>query len=98
MMIVVNYILLVINFINGCIVVSDVVVLFDFDVLQVFNVLFDLLICQGDIDGSFWVNEVVGGSLFYFYSFNDQFFFVFMNYLGLGVGIYEMVVEDVNGC
>ena len=93
-----NYTLLVTNLANGCTAVSDVAVSLDPDAPQIFNVLFDPPTCQGDTDGSLWVNEVAGGSSPYLYSFNDQPFSALTNYSGLGAGTYEMVVEDANGC
>lgn len=64
--------------------------------LIVFNVFFLSVSCNGGIDGFIMLMFLggVGGYIFFWLDFNE----IIVIVLGLMVGVYNVIVIDVNGC
>jgi gliding motility-associated-like protein len=54
--------------------------------------------CFGDTDGSLVINSIVGGTPPFRYSFDNQGFTSNPLYTGLEPDVYELRVQDANGC
>jgi len=93
-----EYTVQVTNLNNGCTTTEDVEVLVDpatpsDAVLSIRDVS-----CFGDTDGSVVINSIVGGTPPFRYSFDNQGFTSNPLYTGLEPGVYDLQVQDANGC
>jgi gliding motility-associated-like protein len=86
------------NLSNGCTTTEDVEVFVDpatpsDAVLNIRDVS-----CFGDTDGSLVINSIVGGTPPFRYNFDNQGFTSNPLYTGLEPDVYDLVVQDANGC
>ncbi|KAA3632618.1 MAG: hypothetical protein DWQ02_14470, partial [Bacteroidetes bacterium] len=92
------YSLLVENTDNGCSSTSEVLVSLDADAPTGVLAEFETPTCFGDADGSIVVAGVEGGTPPYLYSINGEAFTGSPSYQGLMGGVYNLIVQDVEGC
>ena len=93
-----NYLLTVTNLTNGCTAQDMAVVSENTEVPSEVNALIDDPTCFGDSNGSIVIDEVVGGTAPYIYSFDGEPFTSAAAFGGLGAGEYELTVQDIIGC
>ena len=92
------YTLLVENLDNGCTSQSEVLVTLDADAPTGMVAEMDTPTCFGDSDGSILISGIEGGTPPYLYSVNGGAFTASPSYQGLMGGVYNIVVQDVEGC
>jgi hypothetical protein len=54
--------------------------------------------CFGDQDAFILIDSVIGGTPEYFYSLNGADFLPYEQYSYLEAGVYQLSIEDSNGC
>ncbi len=93
-----TYSLLVSNQINGCTATSSTEVISN--TTPPSDVLTDLKdpACFGDENGQVFVQEVIGGSSPYLFSINGSPLSPVNTFTNLAPGIYEVLIQDINGC
>ncbi|KAA3622192.1 MAG: gliding motility-associated C-terminal domain-containing protein, partial [Bacteroidetes bacterium] len=92
------YHLMITNLINGCESLDEVVV--NAGPLAPTGIDFETETptCFGDADGALIIQEVLGGEGPYLYSLEEGNFQQSSIFNQLGGGVYEVLVQDVNGC
>jgi gliding motility-associated-like protein len=91
------YVLEVSDILTGCSSTDTAFILPYVSPLEVF-VSTGNITCFGDTDGWIRVDSVVGGTPPYIFALENEIFTDLVYYDGLGAGLYDLVVEDSEGC
>lgn len=93
-----NYLLTITNEDNGCTSSSSVEVMESASPIESVFYTVDLPGCNGEYNGQVMIDSVTGGVGPYFFAFDSEFFSDRTVYRNLAPGIYELQIEDANGC
>jgi gliding motility-associated-like protein len=93
-----NYQLIVFNTNTGCRDTTEVEVLENTSPMEGVLMSLGMPTCFGDQDAFILIDSVIGGTPEYFYSLNGADFLPYEQYSYLEAGVYQLSIEDSNGC
>ncbi len=91
------YTVIVTNLNNACTAEAQQTVLAA-ETIRTFDLNATSVTCYGDSDGTIQVDTVIGGTAPYLFSFAGAPFQSQKEFTGLAHGVYELGVQDINGC
>jgi gliding motility-associated-like protein len=93
-----TYVLTIQNTQNGCVASDTVIVTANEDIITAINSVVETPFCFGDDNGSIVINDVIGGTQPYLYSFNEGRFSSLNRFSNLTPATYLVEVRDAAGC
>lgn len=93
-----NYILSIANELNGCSSTDSITVMESASPIELVQYTVDPPGCNGELDGEIVIDTVIGGMGPYLFAFNNDFFSDRREYRNLAPGVYQLQIEDANGC